>query len=380
MACEDGGVYDDEEFEVEETTEPTSTDLLTPSPTLAKPAAGLTGLAKKKENKKRRGPVTPLTPTPQVLEKAAQSIPINQRWTGLAKPLEHPLLAHANDAEFLKTRMQFADWQGEHTHVILDRKQHVIGVLVAPPQPGQDWNAVVAAATAAVREARDKMTFPTAACQHRRASGDGFPRRGLWNAAAMEELLGDPNVARMATYPIHSFSKNPRLHRTFPRSPFTTVTVNLGPVSVSPPHTDFANKADGMCLIGALGRFDPDKGGHLVLWDYDLIAGEERFSLIQYCAGRSFPLGGEQVFRPNLSWRASATAEDVVNREEECKMRCAHALKKFTRWKDVKVRNYSGKARLDVCHTGDVEDFSDYTEDESEEERRPAKKARLYGP
>jgi hypothetical protein len=138
MAREDGGVYDDKEFEVEETTEPTSTDLPTPSPTLAKPAAGLTGLAKKMENKKRwdrakrkadtvasLNSVTPPTPTPQVLEKAAQSTPINvsfpgdnfratqQRWTGLAKPLEHPLLAHANDAEFLKTRMQFADWQGE---------------------------------------------------------------------------------------------------------------------------------------------------------------------------------------------------------------------------------------------------------------------------
>ncbi|KAJ7358145.1 hypothetical protein DFH08DRAFT_953331 [Mycena albidolilacea] len=449
MAREDGGVYDDEEFEVEETTEPTSTDLPTPSLTLAKPATGLTGLAKKKENKKRRdrakrkadtvaslNSVTPPTPTPQVLEKAAQSTPINvsfpgdnfratqQRWTGLAKPLEHPLLAHANDAEFLKTRMQFADWQGEHTHVILDRKQHVVGVLVAPPQPGQDWNAVVAAATAAVWEARDKMTFPAAACQHRRVSGDGFPAEGFGfafsggrqvvgniksssarNAAAMEELLSDPNVARMATYPIPPFQslcynifadyhttkqtllqKNPRLHRTFPRSPFTAVTVNLGPVSVSPPHTDFANKADGMCLIGALGRFDPDKGGHLVLWDYDLIvrfprvaAGEECFSLIQYCAGGLFRWVANG-FQTDLSWRASATAEDVVNQEEERKMRCAHALKKFTRWKDVKVRNYSGKARLDVWHTGDVEDFSDYTEDESEEEHRPAKKARLDGP
>jgi hypothetical protein len=197
--------------------------------------------------------------------------------------------------------------------------------------------------------------------------------------------------------------KNPRLHRTFPCSPFTAVTVNLGPVSVSPPHTDFANKADGMCLIGALGRFDPDKGGHLVLWDYDLIvrfppgcsilipsavvthsntpiqAGEERFSLIQYCAGGLFRWVANG-FQTDLSWRASATAEDVVNREEERKMRCAHALKKFTRWKDVKVRNYSGKARLDVWHTGDVEDFSDYTEDESEEEHRPAKKVRLDGP
>jgi hypothetical protein len=138
MAREDSGMYDEEEFEVEDPSEPASTDLPRPSPTLAEPAVGLTGLAKKKQNKKLRdrakrkadtvaslNSITPPTPTPQVLEKAAQAIPVNlafagdnfratqQRWTGLSKPLAHPLLAHANDAEFLKTRMQFADWQGE---------------------------------------------------------------------------------------------------------------------------------------------------------------------------------------------------------------------------------------------------------------------------
>ncbi|KAF8196615.1 hypothetical protein K438DRAFT_1456498, partial [Mycena galopus ATCC 62051] len=106
--------------------------------------------------------------------------------------------------------------------------------------------------------------------------------------------------------------QNPHLHRTFLRSPFAAITANLGLVSVSPPHTDCANKADGMCLISALGEFDPDQGGHLVLWDYDLIIrfppgcsilipsavvthsntpiqdGEERFSVIQYSAGSLF--------------------------------------------------------------------------------------------
>ncbi|KAJ7751851.1 hypothetical protein B0H14DRAFT_2222459, partial [Mycena olivaceomarginata] len=54
-------------------------------------------------------------------------------------------------------------------------------------------------------------------------------------------------------------------------SPFAAATFNLGPVSVSPPHVDGGNKADGMCLIGTLGDFNPDHGGHLVCWDYDLI-------------------------------------------------------------------------------------------------------------
>jgi hypothetical protein len=32
---------------------------------------------------------------------------------GLIQPLEHPLLAHAHDPEFLKKHMQYADWDNE---------------------------------------------------------------------------------------------------------------------------------------------------------------------------------------------------------------------------------------------------------------------------
>ncbi|KAF8176193.1 hypothetical protein K438DRAFT_1460212, partial [Mycena galopus ATCC 62051] len=155
--------------------------------------------------------------------------------------------------------------------------------------------------------------------------------RSARNRAAMDTLLADKNVGRMATYPIPAFQalfyhifgdywknkkalleKHPFLRKIFPQSPFTAVTANLGPISVSPPHLDGANKADGMCLISALGNFDPDLGGHIVLWDLDLIirfppgcssfipsavvahsntpiqAHEERFSLLQYSAGSLF--------------------------------------------------------------------------------------------
>ncbi|KAF8208556.1 hypothetical protein K438DRAFT_1442436, partial [Mycena galopus ATCC 62051] len=151
--------------------------------------------------------------------------------------------------------------------------------------------------------------------------------------------------------------KNPNLRCTFPHSPFASLTANLGPFSVSPPHTNGANKADGMCLIGALGNFDPDKGGHIVLWDYDLIIrsppgcstlipsavvthsntpiqeGEERFSLIQHSAGALFRWIANG-FRSDLEWFASATPKDVAQREEERKGWWATALKKFSRWKD----------------------------------------------
>ncbi|KAJ6451456.1 hypothetical protein C8R45DRAFT_769811, partial [Mycena sanguinolenta] len=252
-------------------------------------------------------------------------------------------------------------------YILVDRKGYAIGMLISPPVPGEEWADVVARVTAAFCRARDKMTFPADAYQHRHASGEGFPTAAAGfafgvgrqsvgnikatsarNAAAMDELMADPSVARMATYPIREsrlfldpsfltlarpavmqatcypifaeyhrtkqtlMKEYPHLCPTFARSPFAAVTANLGPISVSPPHLDGNNKADGMCLIGALGSFNPDVGVHIVLWDYNTIIrfppgcsslipsavvthsntpiaeNEERFSLIQYSAGSLF--------------------------------------------------------------------------------------------
>ncbi|KAJ7866795.1 hypothetical protein B0H14DRAFT_2347292 [Mycena olivaceomarginata] len=319
-------------------------------------------------------------------------------------------------------------------HLILDRKGRIIGILVPPPVTPDQWAPVVEAATAAMHAARDQMSFPASACQHRRgnfpAETDGFAfgggrqtvgnikQRSQGNRRAMDQLLADPSIIRMATYPVPVFQtacfqifsdyhetkqvllrKNPHLRNTFARSPFTAVTVNLGPVSVSPPHTDGANKADGMCLIGALGDFDPDKGGHLVCWDYNLLIrfppgcsilipsavvthsntpiqeGEERYAIVQYSAGSLFRwvANGHQS---DLQWRASATPNNIVQREKDRRARCQSALKKFTWWKDLKVKNFTGRGRVEVWDEGDVADFSDLTEEESEAEKAPPSRKR----
>ncbi|KAJ7701737.1 hypothetical protein B0H14DRAFT_3031547, partial [Mycena olivaceomarginata] len=374
--------------------------------------------------------IEPPLPTPRMLQKAAESEPISTtfsaqdfrattplhlatkpRWTGLQTPVEHPLLAHANDPAFLKRHMRFIDWKGDKCRLILDRKGRIIGILVPPPVSPDQWAPVVEAATAAMRAACEKMSFPAHACRHRRgnfpAEHAGFAfstgrqtvgnikRRSQRNAKAMDELLADKSIGRMAAYPIPVFQtacfnifsdyhqtkqallkKNPYLHRTFPRSPFSAVTVNLGPASVSPPHTDGGNKADGMCLIG----------GHLVCWDYNLIicfpAGcsalipsAVRYLLIQYSAGSLFRwvANGHQS---DLDWYGSATPEDIAQREEDRKARCATALKKFTLWKDLKVKNFSGRSRVEVWDEGDVADFSDLTEESEGEQPPPKKKAR----
>jgi hypothetical protein len=66
---------------------------------------------------------------------------------------------------------------------------------------------------------------------------------------------------------------NPSLKRNFAAkiSVFAAATFNFGPRTVTFPHIDFANLAWGWCAITALGNFDPNKGGHLILWDLKLI-------------------------------------------------------------------------------------------------------------
>ncbi|KAJ6458778.1 hypothetical protein C8R45DRAFT_843668 [Mycena sanguinolenta] len=170
-------------------------------------------------------------------------------------------------------------------------------------------------------------------------------------------------------------------------------------MSVLPPHLDGNNKADGMCLIGALGSFNPDIGGHIVLWDYNCIIrfppgcnslipstvithsntpvaeNEEHFSLIQYSASSLFRWVANG-FQCDRDWFASATAADINRHEEACKTRCATTLQQFLRWKDIKVKNFTGRGRVEVWDVGDIADFSDLTEDEREVEHSPQKRAK----
>jgi hypothetical protein len=66
---------------------------------------------------------------------------------------------------------------------------------------------------------------------------------------------------------------NRKLRRNFlpSVSVFAAATFNFGLRTVMFPHLDFANLAWGWCDITALGDFDPDLGGHIILWDLKLI-------------------------------------------------------------------------------------------------------------
>lgn len=66
-------------------------------------------------------------------------------------------------------------------------------------------------------------------------------------------------------------SRDSRLRATSSNTVFAVTAVSFGPHTCTPPHLDAGNTAHGWCTDTAVGEFDPDKGGHLVLWDLRLV-------------------------------------------------------------------------------------------------------------
>ncbi|KAJ7888129.1 hypothetical protein B0H14DRAFT_3430319 [Mycena olivaceomarginata] len=125
--------------------------------------------------------------------------------------------------------------------------------------------------------------------------------------------------------------------------------VNFGPRAICVPHLDFANLAWGWCAITALGNFDPNFGGHLILWDLGLVirfppgstilipsalighsnvpirVHEQRSSFMQYTAGGLFRWV-RNGFKTSAAWCSSASSTEKAEHEAEDKMRWEHGL------------------------------------------------------
>ncbi|KAJ3963393.1 hypothetical protein EV361DRAFT_770502, partial [Lentinula raphanica] len=191
---------------------------------------------------------------------------------------------------------------------LVDAQGRVVAVLGGVPHGsrGAEWQAVEAEATGAVQQCRAASTFTKAQHQGRRGvfasrtTGFGYgngrakPQNyrisGKANQEAMEELLQNKALRRISGFQNNLFNtfshknymqyrltkdellqKQPELQTPFPDTSFAAVTFNLGPRSYSPPHMDADNSASGWCADTAMGAFDPDKGGHLVLWDLGFV-------------------------------------------------------------------------------------------------------------
>lgn len=178
------------------------------------------------------------------------------------------------------------------------------------------------------------------------------------NQALVKDILEDSDIKRLAGFAGQAFEtynkpvfdeynnvlkvtcKTLDLKPNFSNSPWTACTANLGKDVVTIPHLDPANLAFGWCSVTALGNFDPDAGGHLVLWDLGIYIrfppgstilipsalvvhsnlpirqGDTRCSLTQYTAGSLFRWVYNKG-RNDKEFEVSATMEEKEMRVED---------------------------------------------------------------
>jgi len=145
------------------------------------------------------------------------------------------------------------------------------------------------------------------------------------------------------------------LEQNFQESVFPASTFNLGPNTVTLDHIDYANVAYDLCCISALGNYNPDKGGHMILFDLGLmirfpsgstilipssvlrhgntpIATQETcMSFTQYCAGGLFcwVQYGFQMQKDLLKQEGGAALKEVI--DQEWAERCNHGISLFSK-------------------------------------------------
>ncbi|KAJ6514875.1 hypothetical protein C8R47DRAFT_1063654 [Mycena vitilis] len=315
-------------------------------------------------------------------------------------------------------RMHIIDWHGVPTPLV-DSQREVIGVLGGGPRdPG--WQADVADAAAhAMEQVAQELYGDTfyaevyytrkhgkkkTTAAHSIPASQEIPRRGPHHSESVGISMGGGQEQPtcffhtalhllllgqlLATEPFrrisgfinaifrsyapklheHYRSTMEALHQHLPHLPrnydeftsvFAAATFNFGPFTVTFPHLDFANLAWGWCAITALGRFDPDKGGHLILWDLHLVIrfppgcsilipsailrhsnvsiqqGETRYSFTQYTAAGIFRYV-YNGFRTDKSMKTGLSKAEKARRARDREARWAEGVKMYSKW-DVAV-------------------------------------------
>ncbi|KAJ7148712.1 hypothetical protein C8R43DRAFT_952402 [Mycena crocata] len=283
----------------------------------------------------------------------------------------------------------YISWLGRLSIPILDKKRRVIALLGGTPRDTLGWQTVTDGAAKLMEERRSRIRLTDEQLHHRRAE-ESFPALGrgwshgggqmepgelcnnIANTNLTDELLAHDYFKRIAQFASILFAMwapmlfefyqlhmallaawKPSLRRNFAGSVFAACTFNFGPRAITAPHLDFANLAWGWCAITALGKFDPDRGGHLILWDLRLVIRfppgstilipsalirhsnvpigphESRASFTQYTAGGLFRWV-RNGFKTDEAFEMSATREEMVAREQEKDERWQQGIKMFT--------------------------------------------------
>ncbi|KAJ7473406.1 hypothetical protein FB451DRAFT_1035718, partial [Mycena latifolia] len=272
---------------------------------------------------------------------------------------------------------------------ILDAHRRVIALLGGMPRDEAAWKIVTDGAADLMDERISCIRLTDERLHHRRAQ-DQFPaiargnshgggqlepgetQNNKANTKLTDELLAHPYFKRISSFANMLFAMwapllfafyqaqlgllaawKPSMGWIFAGSVFAACTFNFGPHAITAPHLDFANLAWGWCCITSFGKFDPDLGGHLILWDLRLVirfppgstilipsalirhsnvpirAHERRSSFTQYTAGGLFRWV-RNGFKTQEEWEVAASPADHMAHAEENSRRWEEGMKMFS--------------------------------------------------
>ncbi|KAJ7445124.1 hypothetical protein B0H11DRAFT_1746928, partial [Mycena galericulata] len=207
-----------------------------------------------------------------------------------------------------------------------------IAVLGGAPRDAAGWKVVTDGAAALLKERESRVRLPEERLHHRRAQ-EAFPalargiahgggrtepgevRNNVTNTQLTDELLAHEYFQRLAVFANILFALwapllfafyqanmallaawKSSMRWNFPGSIFASCVFNFGPRAITAPHVDYANLAWGWCAVTALGDFDPDIGGHLILRELRLV--------IRFPPGSTILLPSALVVHSNVPIRA----------------------------------------------------------------------------
>ncbi|KAJ7723139.1 hypothetical protein B0H16DRAFT_1431096 [Mycena metata] len=276
--------------------------------------------------------------------------------------------------------MRYINWLGVLSIPIIDAHGRIIAVLGGTPRDVEGWRAITDRAAALMETKATRLRHTEDQLYHRRAQ-EPYPAVGRGpsygggqtepcelinnksNTQVTDEILADESfqhIIRFSNLLFRIFAPmlflyyqtqmellrnwNPSMVWNVVFTVFAACTFNFGPHALTVPHLDFGNLAWGWCVITALGRFNPDRGGHLILWDLKLVirfppgstilipsaiirhsnspiaADEFRCSFVQYTAGGLFRFI-RNGFKTDDAFERTATREEKMERMNEAKTR-----------------------------------------------------------
>ncbi|KAL1743156.1 hypothetical protein HDZ31DRAFT_41596 [Schizophyllum fasciatum] len=199
---------------------------------------------------------------------------------------------------------RYVDWDGRTPVAFTATEEKiVVGMLFGRPA-GDDWDAGHLALADEIEAAAQELSFTAEERSHRRGNfrvkahgtshggGQTEPRplhHSKRTKKVLDRLAQLKPMQRIAHFSssafggwqpeLHSyyasiqnrlFDWKPALRQSlhFKKSVWLCLTINFGPRTLTFPHRDFGNLSYGFCAITALGRFNADRGGHLIIREF----------------------------------------------------------------------------------------------------------------